>query len=829
MWSVSDGIDVAGHLYPNGATEAERYSNYMQAIRTVFVLRRVYAPSARMWIEILFGSSAGSARPRPRAAAAAAAAAPAGSARLRLTDPRGRRTGYDPAGGGSLQEDRTTFASEFTSFADPLGTLPEAAPSRSITANEPEAGTYALEVFGTASGPFTLKLANVAGDEMQGATTIAGSIAAGETKRYELVRSDSGALSATAVTAFAPHARAGNDAYGYTSRPVSFDGRGSNQPAGTIASYAWDFGDGATASGAQQDHAYATPGIYAATLTVTNAAARTATDTRLVTIAAAPVHPKETVRVNVSGTGEEANSATWQSPDVSPDGRFVAFSSSANNLVAGDANGVADVFVKDRSTGAVELASVSSAEAQSDADSYTPSISADGRFVAFYCSASNLGAATSGYYVRDRQAGETSFVARADYGAVPSISDDGRYVGFATAHVIAPDADAPSRVYVYDRQTATFDHVGAGRDAQLSGDGAFVVFSGFDLASPSSYFGVLVHDRMAQTTEVASLSALGQPLANAGHASISADGRYVAFDVNNNGALGAPPPPFDKPDVLLRDRQLDTTEQVNTGFADDGPSIMPAVSPTGTLRRVRQRAQPQRQHDVPALRARPRAGHARAGERRERRDARRSPVRLSGRPHVGRRRRLLVVLREPRRRRHERGLGHLHAQAAAARRRRSRHAAGEPRWPVRGLGVDRGGARRDPPRRQRVARSPAADADGAVGLRRRLAGGRRRPRDLARLRRARRLRGDADGARRDRHVGGGAHRGPGAAGAAARRPDRLRVCSGRRDAVDRGVATVSNAQLVARGWDTSGGPPSLAPVTIVLPWGQTQARRRSRA
>ena len=252
MWSVSDGIDVAGHLYPNGATEAERYSNYMPAIRTVFVLRRVYAPSARMWIEILFGSSAGSARPRPRAAAAAAAAAPAGSARLRLTDPRGRRTGYDPAGGGSLQEDRTTFASEFTSFADPLGTLPEAAPSRSITANEPEAGTYALEVFGTASGPFTLKLANVAGDEMQGATTIAGSITAGETKRYELARSGAGALTVAALAAFGPLARAPATTPAATlSVPVSLDGRGSNQPGGAITGHSWAFGDGDTATGAR--------------------------------------------------------------------------------------------------------------------------------------------------------------------------------------------------------------------------------------------------------------------------------------------------------------------------------------------------------------------------------------------------------------------------------------------------------------------------------------------------------------------------------------------------------------------------------------------------
>ena len=78
--------------------------------------------------------------------------------------------------------------------------------------------------------------------------------------------------------------------------------------------------------------------------------------------------------------------ATPTFPSISADGRFVAFASYASNLVAGDTNGTDDVFVRDRKQGTTELVSVSSAGEQANAGTYRapdPSISADGRFVAF--------------------------------------------------------------------------------------------------------------------------------------------------------------------------------------------------------------------------------------------------------------------------------------------------------------------------------------------------------------------------------------------------------------------------------------------------------------
>ena len=101
-------------------------------------------------------------------------------------------------------------------------------------------------------------------------------------------------------------------------------------------------------------------------------------------------------------------------PSISADGRFVAFESLASNLVPGDTNGVGDVFVHDRQTGTTERVSVSSAGTQGNGDSAVPSISADGRFVAFVSVASNLVPGdTNGrldVFVHDRQTGTTERV-----------------------------------------------------------------------------------------------------------------------------------------------------------------------------------------------------------------------------------------------------------------------------------------------------------------------------------------------------------------------------------------------------------------------------------
>jgi Tol biopolymer transport system component len=119
----------------------------------------------------------------------------------------------------------------------------------------------------------------------------------------------------------------------------------------------------------------------------------------------------QTALVSVGVDGAEPNGSSG-SPAISADGRLVTFASEATNLVADDTNGVIDVFVRDTCTGApagcmpsTTRVSVDSAGAQANGASDTPSISADGRFVAFNSTAGNLVAdgssAPSGAFVRD--------------------------------------------------------------------------------------------------------------------------------------------------------------------------------------------------------------------------------------------------------------------------------------------------------------------------------------------------------------------------------------------------------------------------------------------
>ncbi len=117
-----------------------------------------------------------------------------------------------------------------------------------------------------------------------------------------------------------------------------------------------------------------------------------------------------TIRASVDSKGTQGNAGSTE-PVLSGDGRFVAFSSDASNLVAGDTNGASDVFVRDNTTGAVERVSVDSTATEGDDDPSSPSTSEDGRYVAFNSLASNLvagdTAGTADVFVHDRSTGTT--------------------------------------------------------------------------------------------------------------------------------------------------------------------------------------------------------------------------------------------------------------------------------------------------------------------------------------------------------------------------------------------------------------------------------------
>jgi Tol biopolymer transport system component len=175
----------------------------------------------------------------------------------------------------------------------------------------------------------------------------------------------------------------------------------------------------------------------------------------------ATASPGTTTRVSVSSDGGQASGSSV-TPAVSDDGRFVAFNSNASNLVPNDTNSVNDVFVHDLETRATTRVSVDSLGNEASAQSLYPDISADGRFVAFPSEAPNLvpGDTNGAFdiFVHDRLLGATERVsvdsaeaqANAASSGNPYISGDGRFVVFdsAASNLVPGDTNAAADIFV---------------------------------------------------------------------------------------------------------------------------------------------------------------------------------------------------------------------------------------------------------------------------------------------------------------------------------------------------------------------------------------------
>src|SRR5438445_5767616 len=209
----------------------------------------------------------------------------------------------------------------------------------------------------------------------------------------------------------------------------------------------------------------------------------------------------ELVSVRSNGTQGDGISGRVSAPAVSATGVVVAFDSAATNLVGGDTNGALDVFVRDRASGRTERVSVSSKGKQGDSGSSGPAMSGDGRFVAFSSGASNLVAddtnGRSDIFVHDRMTGDTTRVSVAADGAqgdansigTAAISADGRFVAFVSdATNFVPHAGSIRQAYVKDRLTGAIELVSVDRAGDpavgfvaaspaISGDGRFVAFA----------------------------------------------------------------------------------------------------------------------------------------------------------------------------------------------------------------------------------------------------------------------------------------------------------------------------------------------------------------
>jgi Tol biopolymer transport system component len=314
-----------------------------------------------------------------------------------------------------------------------------------------------------------------------------------------------------------------------------------------------------------------------------------------------------TTRVSVDSAGAQANANSFNAV-ISNNGRFVAFGSDASNLTSQGAPGV---FVHDLLTGSTELVSVNNNGVPADRSAAAGDISGDGRFVAFTSFATNLVRkdrnGTTDVFVRDRAAGTTVRASVDSKGREvngssvdPSISDDGRFVAFASdaTNLVPGDTNGVDDAFVHDLLTGATERVSvdsAGNQAngqsfhgirggatfgpKISGDGRFVAFDSIatnlvpdDTNTCQSQIysfpvsgqcpDVFVRDRQTRTTSRVSVDSAGaQSNGPSTDSAINANGSVVAFfsaatnlvpnDLNTCGFFTVP---GQCPDIFVRVR-----------------------------------------------------------------------------------------------------------------------------------------------------------------------------------------------------------------------------------------------------------------------------------
>jgi len=318
-----------------------------------------------------------------------------------------------------------------------------------------------------------------------------------------------------------------------------------------------------------------------------------------------------TTAASVASNGGQANGRSYDSVMTS-DGRYVAFASMASNLVSGDNNGIPDVFVRDMVSGTTTLASVGATGLPGNTTMATPQITPDGNYVAFYSSATGMvaGASVNGeVYVRDLNGGTTTW-ASVDAAAImqsafgetvsnvssyyPRLSDDGELVAFKSTgtNVIGLTA-----IFVYDQvldltTLVTTNAIGSLPDdenrygPEITPTGRFVAYASQEPPGGGTNSSVYVWDSLADTNILVSTDGTGVPTNTISDTPVmSRNGRYVVFRSNATTLVtNAVSAGFH---FYLRDLQAGTTKLVDVdtngvGSTDVG-SAFPSVSADGRI------------------------------------------------------------------------------------------------------------------------------------------------------------------------------------------------------------------------------------------------------
>ncbi|MFO0981364.1 MAG: calcium-binding protein [Planctomycetota bacterium] len=316
-----------------------------------------------------------------------------------------------------------------------------------------------------------------------------------------------------------------------------------------------------------------------------------------------------TTRVSVDSLGNQANGESIMC-NISGNGRYVCFQSLASNLVPGDTNATVDVFVHDLVTGSTILGSVSSDGEQANLHSELPGLSPDGRLLAFSSFASNLvpgdGNSTIDVFIRDLVAGETLRVSFTWDGkesngisTSPVMSADGRYVAFESDATNLVPGDTNGRRDIFVRDCRLDDTIRVSVDSsggqgyehcynpEISGDGHLVTFTSRSRLVPEDSNGgldVYMHDLVTAQTVRISVSSDGEEgNGESAGATLSRDGRFVAFSSSAGNLIGGDTNGAE--DAFVRDLRTGETKRVSiatSGAQGDGFSYAADTSADGS-------------------------------------------------------------------------------------------------------------------------------------------------------------------------------------------------------------------------------------------------------
>ncbi len=327
----------------------------------------------------------------------------------------------------------------------------------------------------------------------------------------------------------------------------------------------------------------------------------------------------QTTRVSVASDGSQGTGGSSRNPVLSADGRYVVFESDATNLVAGDTNGLTDIFLRDRQTGQTTRVSVDGTGGQGNGPSFGAAISADGTQIAFASAATNLVLGDTNnlidIFVFDRSTnpGQATRVSVGPAGAQavgpagstsPSLSADGRLVAYASAasNLVPNDTNNEYDIFLYDRIAGVTTRVsvdstgaqaagGPSESPSLSNDGSLVAFrsaaNNLVANDTNNAADVFVKDLSAGQTSRVSVDSAGTQ-ANGASAvrdgGMSADGRFVVFQSSANNLVAGDGNGF--ADIFVRDRTTGQTTRQSVSSAGTeatgGASDSPVISGNGT-------------------------------------------------------------------------------------------------------------------------------------------------------------------------------------------------------------------------------------------------------